>query len=344
MLGFASRWVAAVASHVESIDVITMQRGRVDLPANVRVHSCGKERGLSEPRRAAEFARILAAILRRGRPDACFSHMVPVFSVMAAPVLVPLGVPIVTWYAHPKVTPTLRAAHLVSARMVSCAPDSYRYRPGKLTVLGHGIDTDLFSPEGGPRPPAGATLRVVSVGRISPVKDPVTIVDAIAQLRHEGVDARLDLVGAPPPAHRAYAEGLRRHIALRGLSDAVTLVGPVPNAEAPERHRAAHAHVNAAPADHSLDKAVLEAMACERPSITSVGGFAPTMGRFAERLIFPAGRSDELAARLRWLWDAGAEERARIGADLRGRVTRMHGLDRLAPRLVAELAAARGAR
>jgi hypothetical protein len=74
-------------------------QGRVEVPENVRVYSVGKEKGYSEPRRAVEFYRHLFRVLREDRIDACFSHMIPIFTVLAAPVLKVKKIPIVTWYA-----------------------------------------------------------------------------------------------------------------------------------------------------------------------------------------------------------------------------------------------------
>ena len=45
VLGFSTRWIRALAKHLEFINVITMRAGRIEVPANVRVHSVGKEKG-----------------------------------------------------------------------------------------------------------------------------------------------------------------------------------------------------------------------------------------------------------------------------------------------------------
>lgn len=337
VLGFATRWVSAVAARVASIDVVTMRRGRVDLPANVRVHSVGKERGLSEPRRALHFLRVVEEVVRARRPHACFSHMIPVFTVLAAPLLRPRRIPVVSWYAHAHVPMDLRLAHHLSARVLTPAAEAYGYRRDRLTVLGHGVDTALFRP--GPAPPR-PPLRVVSVGRISPVKDLLTVVDAIALLRQAGRAVTLRLVGGAPEQHAAYAGAVRRRIAERGLEQAATATGPVAHRDAPDAFRAGHVHVNAGAAGGALDKAVLEAMACARPSVTSIRGFAPTMGPHAPALLFREGDPRDLARAIGGLAERAPAELAAMGDDLRLSVAREHGLDRLVGRLVRELVAA----
>jgi hypothetical protein len=112
ILGFTTRWIQALAKQVEFTHVITMRAGKIEVPENVRVYSVGKEKGYSEPRRVVEFYRHLFHILREDRIDACFSHMIPIFTVLAAPVLKVKKIPIVTWYAHPSLTWVLNS-HII---------------------------------------------------------------------------------------------------------------------------------------------------------------------------------------------------------------------------------------
>ena len=93
VLGFAVGWVAALARHCESVDVLTMYAGQHRLPGNVRVFSVGRERGLNRAARLANFYRRLLWLLWRGRYDACFAHMMPLFAGMAGPLLTAAGIP-----------------------------------------------------------------------------------------------------------------------------------------------------------------------------------------------------------------------------------------------------------
>lgn len=334
VLGFASAWLEAVARRVGRVQVITMRAGRTDLPGNVTVSSVGAERGLSEPRRVARFYRLLAKAVRRERPDACLSHMIPEFTVLAAPILRPLHVPILTWYAHPSVTVRLRLAHHLSSGMLASAPQSYRYRHDKLRALGQGIDTGLFQPGDDARP---ASPRLLSVGRLSPVKATHVLVEATARLRAGGLDASLTLVGDSPDRDRAYDRRLRARVRELDVVGHVDFVGGQPNPATADWHRRSWAHVNGSPAEHSLDKAVLEAMACARPSFTSIASYRDVMGPWAEDLVYEPGDAAGLADRIARLWAAPSERVEAMGADLRRRVLAGHCLDRLADRLVAEL-------
>jgi glycosyltransferase involved in cell wall biosynthesis len=333
VLGFTSAWIRALAARCASVDVVTMRAGRLEMPDNVRVHSVGKEQGHSVPRRVAAFYQLLFAALRESRITACFSHMMPAFSVLGGPVLRARGIPLVTWYAHPSLTPTLRLAHHLSDRMVASLRTAYPYRHDKLTVVGQGIDTNVFSPGGR----EGDPPLVLCVGRLSPVKDHPTLIEAAARLSAAGERFRVAVVGGPAsPRDEPYVRDLRAQAESRGVGGIVDWVGPVKPAELPDWYRRCTVHVNLTRTG-SGDKSALEAMSCARPSVLANEGFRDVLGPHAERLWFPRGDAKAMAERLRGLLLLTAAERSAIGADLRARVEEGHGLDRLAGRLVAIL-------
>jgi len=333
VLGFTSAWIRALAAHCDAVDVITMRAGRLVLPAHVRVRSVGKERGYSVARRVGEFYRLLFAALRGPRIDGCFSHMMPAFSVLGGPVLRAKGIPLVTWYAHPSLTRTLRLAHHLSDRMVSSLPTAYPYRTDKLTMVGQGIDTGLFSPAGREADPP----MLLCVGRLSPVKDHRTLIDAAARLHATGERFRLAVLGGPvTPGDELYARELRGRAEARGIGALVDWVGPVAPIDTVGWYRRCAAHVNLTRTG-SGDKSVLEAMSCGRPSLAANEGFRETLGPHADRLVFPRADADALADRLRAVLRLTPADRARLGQDLRARVAERHALDRLARRLIEVL-------
>lgn len=332
ILGFTTDWVRALAARVERVAVITMRAGPADLPANVRVRSVGKEKGYSEPRRLVEFYRHLSAALSDDRVEVCFSHMIPIFTVLAAPVLRARRVPIVTWFAHPQLTWTLRAAHHLSDRMVASLPTAYPYRQDKLVVVGQGIDTNLFAPDGSA--PDDPPL-VLCAGRLSPPKDHPALLRAVALLRDSGHPPfRVVLLGGPAaPRDETYVASLHAQVEARGLEGRVTFEPPVPRTSLPAWYRRCAVHVNLTPAGFG-DKVAWEAMACARPCLMANPGFRETLGDYADRLMFRHGDAEDLAARLAAVLAMSSEERATVGRYLREQVVRLHSLGRLADRLV----------
>ena len=334
ILGFTTQWIRVLAERVESIDVLTMCAGVIDVPSNVRVHSAGRERGYSEPRRVLEFYRHLFRILRERRIDGCFSHMIEVFSVLAGPVLWAKGIPLVTWYAHPQLNPTLKLAHRFSQRMVTSLPKTYPYRKDKLVVIGQGIDTTLFTPAAAPA--IAEDDLVLCAGRLSRVKNHPTLLRAIALLPGR---VRVTILGATAGADdETYVGELRRLTAELGLQEAVTFQAPVPPAQLPASYRRCAVHVNLTPAGFG-DKVAWEAMSCGRPCLVANEDFRETLGQHAEELLFRGDDPADLAEKLAALLARSAAERAMIGLYLRSQVERLHALPRLAERILAELSA-----
>jgi glycosyltransferase involved in cell wall biosynthesis len=339
-LGFTTRWIQALAKRVEFIHVITMRAGRIEVPENVRVYSVGNEKGYSEPRRVVEFYRYLFRVLREDRIDACFSHMIPIFTVLAAPVLKVKKIPIVTWYAHPSLTWVLKLAHHLSDRMVTSVATAYPYRKDKLVVIGQGIDTDLFCPDGSPpeEPPM-----ILCVGRLSPVKDHPTLIRAAALLRERWKKPfRVVILGGPAgPKDEPYVRSLHQLVEELNLQDIVSFHPPVPQSALPNWYRRCTVHVNLTPTGFG-DKVAWEAMACAKPCLVANEGFRETLGEYSNILFFRYNDSIDLASKLSLILDLPFPEQKCIGQYLRERVVQIHSLDKLVMRLTNVFSMIRG--
>ena len=265
-----------------------MRTGRVDVPINVRIYSVGKERGYSEARRAFEFYKILIRVLRKDQIDICFAHMMPLFTVLAAPFLRARRIPIVTWYAHPSLTWILRLAHHFSRNMLASVTTAYPYKHDKLIAIGQGIDTNLFSPNvevSLDEPPI-----LLCVGRLSPSK---ISRPCLGQLRC------CDKPGSSPsescwwgeldaPRDESHVRALHEQINRLGLENIVRFEPAVAMDKLPFWYRRCAVYVNLTPTG-SGDKVAWEAMSCGSLCLAANEGFRETLGTYAERLLFRYG-------------------------------------------------------
>lgn len=339
ILGFTTRWIEALAKRVAFIHVVTMRAGCVQVPANVCVSSVGKEHGYTEARRVVEFYRHLRSIVYEDRVDVCFAHMITIFTILGAPVLKARHIPIVSWYAHPSLTWTLKLAHHLSDHMVTSLRTAYPYRQDKLTVIGQGIDTDLFS-SNGTTPEAPPVI--LAAGRLSPAKDHPTLLKAAALLRKRwGRPFRVAIVGAAAgaSAHR-YVASLHELTRTLELEDVVRFEDAVPQADLATWYRRSALHVNMTPTGFG-DKVALEAMSCGRVCLVTNRGFVQTLGRHARDLVFDTHNPEDLAEKLQAVLELSPGARDQMGAYLREQVVRMHSLPRLVERLVKVLHDAR---
>lgn len=333
VLGFTTVWINALAARCEAVDVVTMQVGRLAVAPNVRVYSVGKEKGYGDARRALEFYRIIFGLLRHYHYDACFAHMIQLFAVMAAPLLKLYRVPITLWYAHKATGRMLRLAEKLVDHVVTASPESFRLASSKLHVIGHGIDTDLFRPLGEPKNTVIFTL--ISAGRIAPVKRLEIIISAVKALHEQGMtDVQLRLVGDAAPPDAAYDERLRKMVADYQLDESVVFIGGMPYESLVVEYQQADVMVNMS-ATGSIDKAVLEAMACGLPVVTANEAFRTMLAPWSDLLFIPPESPEEISVYLKQLAEMSPAERAALGTTLRSLVVEQHSMTHLTDQLLS---------
>jgi glycosyltransferase involved in cell wall biosynthesis len=335
LAGFAHGWVKRIAEHprVDHLDVICLERGSIDLPENVHVTSMGKELSASRLAELWNFQKAISKIIRH--TDVIFGHMIPRYTLVAAPWALLYGVPVVQWYTHRQVTLELRIVHALAQRILTASPESFTLPSNKVTVLGHGIDLSHFREA--ENPPEGRLI--ASIGRLSPIKHYEALIAAAAELtgRPGYEDVRVAIAGGTTPQNgEAYAQELRTLAQDAGVADRIEFLGPIPHEQISSLYQRAAVTVNLCPTG-GVDKAVLESMASSVPVIVRNETFLVLLGDDAESLwvadLNPVAIADKLAAVL----DAAPDQRQAIGKRLAARVRAEYDLDQLIDRLVAVL-------
>jgi glycosyltransferase involved in cell wall biosynthesis len=301
--------VRALAERVDELVVLCDSAVPGVAPANTRVHEFGASTQLQ---RGVRFERALAREVR-ARPLGVVAHMVPLYAVLAAPLVRPRGIPLVLWYTHWKAHAVVRAAEKVCTAIVSVDERSFPLRSRKVHGIGHGIDVDEFAcTETSP----AEQLRVLVLGRYSPAKGLETILRGAA------------LAGARVEAHGSDAtfEEYKRNLAALAseLGVEAELGGPVPRADVPALFGRSHVLVNNMRAG-APDKVVYEAAASCLPVLASNPVFDDLL---PDELRFERDDPEGLAARLRSL-----DRRRR--PELRGLVAANHSVGHWADALLA---------
>jgi glycosyltransferase involved in cell wall biosynthesis len=249
--------VRALAARVDELVVLCDSAIAEAVPANARVHEFGAR---TQAERGARFTAALARELRP-RPIGVVAHMVPLYAVLAAPLVRPLGVPLVLWYTHWKGHSVVRAAEKVSTAVVSVGARSFPLQSRKVRGIGHGIDLDEFSCSDAPED--GEPLRALALGRYSPAKGLGTVLRAAALAGDVRLEAHGSTGDGEYDAHKRYLEQLAEELGL----DA-ELGGPVPRSEIPALFARSHVLVNNMRAG-APDKVVYEAAASCLPVLAS---------------------------------------------------------------------------
>jgi glycosyltransferase involved in cell wall biosynthesis len=347
ILGFVPRWVEGLARECERVRVVALAVGRdLGLPGNVDAVEIGRE---GRVRRFLRYHGALRNALDEGF-DTVLAHMVPRYALLAAPWARRKRAGLFLWYTHKAVDERLVRAERLVRKVFTASPESLRIETPKKVVTGHGIDVVHFAPapagsgaEASARADRRARIELLAAGRLTPAKDPRTVVDALALLVERGHDVRLTWAGGGlASGDDAFGEGVQQRVAELELAGRVRWLGHVPYPRMPELYRSADVLVNSSHTG-SVDKVVLEAMACGVAPLSCNESFdaifAGLPGDGAAHRFEPRSAESLAGGVLRLVGGGGAGPEA-----LRRVVVEHHEVDALMRRLVREMAPVGGRR
>lgn len=192
----------------------------------------------------------------------------------------------------------LRQTYRAADRLVALSGFEFErlqrtYGPTKPVLIRNGIDGDVFSPSGHVPPETGEAWELLYVGQLVALKRVHLAIDAVADLKLNGLTAHLTLVYQQDWLENS----LREHAERRGVTDRVEFVGPLGRRQLADRMRAAHLLVLPSETE-SLPTVVTEAMFTGLPVLAfNVGGIAEQLpGGYP---LPPADRYDQYLSTLR---------------------------------------------
>lgn len=273
ILGFFHRWLQEFSRQAEFLTIICLEKGEYDLASNCEVLSLGKEKGKSRLRYVINFYRHIWS--RRKEYDAVFVHMNPVYIILGWAVWKGLGKKIGLWYTHKHVDFKLWLASKFCDFIMTASAESFRLASRKVNVLGHGIDTDFFKPEISKE--KHTICNILSVGRIAPVKNQLLLVAIAKELRRRQFPFRVIIAGeAITSTDKAYRQSVVKEIKASDLEEDFEFAGSVSNRNIVAYYQRADVVLNLSDTG-SLDKVVLEALACNVPVLTMNEAFRPIL-------------------------------------------------------------------
>jgi len=172
-----------------------------------------------------------------------------------------------------------------------CAPQHW----DRLPVVHCGIDVDEYTP-----PPRtddqDHALRLLTVGRLHPIKGYPLLLDAVRILRDEGVDVRLDMVG-----DGEQRQWLQQYALELGISDVVTFSGAVGQDRIRQHYERANVMVLCSFME-GLPVVLMEAMAMQLAVVASqVAGIPEMIEHGRNGLLITPGSLHSLCDALRRL-------------------------------------------
>jgi glycosyltransferase involved in cell wall biosynthesis len=331
VLGVTIDLVRALGERCERVVVVANDVRPSPRDLGVEIISLGKEAGAGRFRRGLRYELAIGNLARRLQPDALVAHMCPIYLNLATPIAKAFRVRMLLWFIYPRASLALLAAERFSDCIVTALPGSYPRRNANVHAIGHAIDISTF--EFAPPRSPGGPLRLLSLGRTTPVKQHMVTLRAVASARQR-IDVELRIVGASTTRleqqHRIELERLIDELNLRSI---VVLEDPVPRSKVPRLLAKSDCLVSATSAG-SADKSVFEAMAVGRPTLVSNPAFDSMLQGPAGFLRFTEGDHDDLSARIEAIAHTNSAERGAIGEVLRQAVERDHSVGHWADRIV----------
>lgn len=330
ILGFFVRWVAEFAKHCEQVHVCALNVGEYKLPENVTVHCLGKSE--KKPKWVWLWRTWKLSWQLRKEYDATFVHMNPEYVVYAGLLWRLLGKRISMWYAHGAVNFILRLATLFTHTVFTSTEQGFRLESHKRAIVGQGIDTEHFKPD--PNRKQDSRLELVTVGRISPAKDITTLIETCRILKEKEINFHFKIVGAPQhPEERVYQDSLEALINKYQLSDEIKFIGSMSQRELPDTLRKADIFISAGQTG-SLDKALLEALACGIITMSCNESFSTFAQPFTETFCFPRGGAGQLSKLIINLNETDVSESVN---QLRTRIHEAHSIESLIGKIIQKL-------
>ena len=287
VLGFFVRWIEEFAKHVEHIDVICLKEGKYNLPANVRVHSLGKEKGVSRMSYVLNFYRYTWCL--RGEYDAVFVHMNQEYIVIGGWLWKLMGKRVYMWRNYHGGSIFTDIAMAFCTKVFCTSRHSYTAKNKKTECMPVGVDTERFKSD---TRVSRIPRSVLFLSGMWSSKRPEMLIDALALLSGEGQAFTADFYGSPLPETAGYYASLKERVVRAGLAQEITFHPGVPNDATPDLYRAHEVFVNCSPSG-MFDKTLFEAAACGCRVLAASEDFASLAGRDSQ-----FDSAETLAARL----------------------------------------------
>lgn len=319
-------WVEALAKECDRVEAVCLKEGRRALPANVTVHSLGKESG-SRSRLAYAWSFLTLSWKLRRSYDAAFVHMNQEYVLVAGLLWKLLGKRIYMWRNHyaGSVLTDLAASFCTNVFCTSLRSYTANYR--KTVFMPVGVNLDRFDAEGTEE---RVPRSILFFSRLTSSKRPELLIDALSILAEKGVRFLASFYGSPREGDDAYLAEVRARAA--HLGERVRFFPGIRNEDAPGVYRSHEVFVNCSPSG-MLDKTIFEA-AASGCLILSESEDMRAFG-FAD-MTYGAGDAASLALHLERLLTLDDTERHAIKARL-ATLAQEHALSALAERLVAEM-------
>ncbi len=336
--GFMYNWLMKLEKRTHKLSVICQERGDITGLEHMNIYSLGKEQIKDKPdliKKIIYIYRFYKYIFRlRKRYDHVFVHMHWIYILLAGWYWRLSGRKIGFWYAHVQTVFWAKLASYFVNFIFSPSEHSFMFAAHKLRKVGHGIDTDMFKPlETRQR---SGKWQLISVGRLSTVKEYEVLVEAINILVNEyGIDDfNIRMIGQPAnKVDFGYVEGLKKKIKEYRIEEYFEWLGDVANKDVNRFFQESDVFLSQQPGG-GFGKSVLEALACGLVCVMPTPVYNEVLGNYKEKTIFESKNPKDMADKLKGVFNWDQEQINGYRDIMIGYVKKNHNLESLMDKIV----------
>lgn len=333
ILGWTVPLVERLAERTDRLFVFPLYGEPLPELDNVVVEPFGGDDDDSRWRKLWRLEKSLFRRVTSDRVDGLFIHQNHLYAPALYWSKLFLDGPTVLFRAHGQLPWSIRLGVPFVDTVLTSSPESFDYDTDKKEVLSQPIDLERFRLR---EFPEGETFRIVSAGRISPIKGYEVLIRALRRVREQMErEVTLTIYGeAATDGDEEYRRMLEELVREKGLGNVVTLAGSVPYGEMPEVYRDAHLFANTPVEDSALDKVVLEAMAVGRPVLTTNPKFTDILEPVSANCLAERNDPEDVAGHIvNWV-SLSEKERSRVGRQCRRIIEERFSLNHFADEVV----------
>jgi len=335
-LGFFHRWLKKFSEKLDKLYIICLVEGKHSLPKNTEVFSLGKEKSFSKIKQLFLLQKFLFKHL--SEVDGIFIHMCPIYIIASFLLAKIFRKKIILWYAHVKPSFLVKIAKNLALKILTPSKESFasKTKNRKLIITGHGIDVSIFKPAN--KLKIRNKKVILSTGRIAPVKDLKTLIEAMDILVKEKKikNIKTEIIGDCVEGYEErYYKELQNLIKNKKLKRYVKFLKGFPNQELAKFYQEADIFVNMQ-SGGGAGKAVLEAMASGIPVVLCTKTFNELLGDFKKEIIFKEKNPQDLSLKLLNCLNFPRDKRKKYSNLLRNIVVKNHNLDNLIDKILNE--------
>ncbi len=330
VLGFFHTWILEFSKKLEKVNVICLEKGEYNLPENVKVFSLGKEEDSSKIKYIFNLYKIIFKLKKEYQT--VFIHMNQEYVLLAGIFWRIFGKKVLMWRNHPQGNLLTRVAVLLSNKVYCTSKDSFTNRFKKTKVMPVGIRTDDSQINF-----ERIENSILSLGRISPVKNIETIISAFKILKEKIDNIKLFIVGSPTKRKidEDYYKVLKESTS--DLSKEIIFIEGVSPDKTKDYFNQYEVFVNST-TPGSFDKTILESMYLGTPSFVCQDIWKGTsFSNLSDYFYFPFKDTHILSEKIYNFFKLSKEEKNNLRKDCRSFVIKYHSLDSLVDEVISDI-------